>query len=137
MSGRYSGRMYADSDRYKHFRMDADDAEYAGFDEDMRYVEVRYDGPDYTDDDGCLTVDEIVMPGLHLEAMDEDSVWMDVGGLHVWFRAMRVKGRRQIRLVVTCEPNACTPYVVTPEEAKRLRLLAAVPEHAVRDGGEG
>lgn len=115
MSGRASGRMSATTDRIKHFRASDDDAEYAGFDEDQRHVEVRYDREQESSDPNAWTVDEIVMAGVHLEAMDVDSVWMDLNGLSVWLRAVRVKGERRPRLIVTCYPNACTPVVVEQE----------------------
>lgn len=110
--------MYPDGPRTRHFRMDDDEAEHGGFADDERFVEVRYD---HHQEDGAdqeqWTVDEIVMPGVHLEGMDQDAVWMSVGGLYVWFRAFRVKGDRRPHLTVTCFPEGCTPYVVSPEEA--------------------
>jgi hypothetical protein len=108
-----SGRCYPDSDRIRHFKVDADFRELDG---EHRYVEVRYDDEQQSTDPDAWTVDEICTTQVHLEAMDQDAVWMEVCGLHVWFRAVRVKGDRRPHLIVTCFPDAATPYVVRPGE---------------------
>ncbi len=60
-----------------------------------------------TDDGGQRAVDEILAVGVHAEMMDEANCWMDVLGLRVWIRAMRVKGQYEPRLVITAEPESC------------------------------
>lgn len=102
------GRHSPDDARHAHFR--ATDYEY-GVDP---YVEVRYD--ETSGHPEQRTIDEIVTETLHLEMMSEDTCWMDVLGLHVWMRAVRVKGQRGLRLLVTCQPSDCEPVVVTPQE---------------------
>lgn len=114
-----SGRCYSDTKDIKHFKASRDGgvSELRG---EHRFVEVRYDrtpeGLDLRDDYDRRPVDEICTTQTHLEMMDEDACWMSICGLHVWIRAIRVKGQRKLRLVVTCFPSGCTPYVVKPGE---------------------
>lgn len=106
-----SGRCYPDSERIRHFVADDD----AGLDGEHRYVEVRYhEDPD--DDPVSATIDEICTTQVHLEQMDDDSYWMSVCGVHVWFTASRQKGTRKLRIDVTCFPNTAQPHVVKPGE---------------------
>lgn len=79
-SGLMDGRMYPDSPRLKHFRQPKREAYAHGRHAE---VEVRFD------DDTCQTVDEIVTTQVHLEMMDTDACWMDINGVHVWFRAVK------------------------------------------------
>lgn len=103
------GRMYADDATTRHFRADPD----YGLTGEHRYVEVRYF------DASCTEVDEICTESVHLEMMDEDKCWMDVAGLHVWFNIVPVKGSRRKRLVVTCFPSYCKPFVIQETAEKR------------------
>lgn len=105
--------MYPDSDRIKHFKASKREAAYYGLSNDHRYVEIRYDDYQEDADQTQWTVDEIVTPGIHLEGMDQDAVWMNVKGVHVWFRAIRVKGDRRPHLIVTCFADDAKPVVVT------------------------
>lgn len=110
--GADSGRMYRDTERIRHFQCSDDAAAYYGLRDGHRFVEVRYDHhPDETDPD-VWTVDEIVTPGLHLEMLDQDTCWMNIKGVHVVIRAVRVKGQRELRLLVTCFPADATPVTV-------------------------
>lgn len=111
-----SGRCYPDSDRIRHFRADRDSRRLGGLDGEHQYVEVRYDRTQESTARDEWTVDEICTTQIHLEGMDQDAVWMDVCGLHVWFHAVRVKGDRRPHLLVTCYPSDCKPYVVRPGE---------------------
>lgn len=108
-----SGRCYPDSDRIRHFRAEDGHRELEG---EHRFVEVRYDHHQTENDPTQWTIDEICTTQLHLEGMAQDAVWMEVAGVHVWFRAVRVKGDRTPHLLVTCFPDAATPYVVRPGE---------------------
>lgn len=70
-----------------------------------RRIEVRYDDETADPTGEQETVDEVVTRTVHLEGMAEDAVWLDVQGMHVWIRAVRVKGRQRPRLVVTVTPS--------------------------------
>lgn len=67
-----------------------------------------------TDDGGQRAVDEILTSQVHMEMMDESNCWMDVLGLRVWIRAMRVKGQASPRLVITASPESCHQTGATP-----------------------
>lgn len=117
-----SGRCYGDTDRIKHFK--ANDPDLNG---EHAYVEVRYDHEQATADPEQWTVDEICTTQVHLEQMDVDATWMSINGLHVWLRAVRVKGDRRPHLVVTCFPDDCEPYIVKPGEGTLERHYAEHP----------
>jgi hypothetical protein len=63
-------------------------------------VEVRFD------DDSCQTIDEVCTSQIHLERMDDNSIWMSINGYHVWITTPRA------RITVTGYPNGCEEYVV-------------------------
>lgn len=71
----------------------------------QRGIAVRWDDEPWN---GRQTVDEIHATGLSLEMLDESGLWMDVCGLRVEIRAYHLSGQ-QVRLVVTAEPDDCTP----------------------------
>lgn len=101
-----SSQFYADDDVAKRY----------GLRPAQRYIEVRYEtipGRE-TDDCGQRVVDEIVATGCRAEMMDESNCWMDVNGLRVWIRAVRIKGQREPRLYVTAEPESCSPIERKP-----------------------
>jgi hypothetical protein len=90
---------------------DATAAKRYGLRPSQRYITVSYETEPgrETDDEGQRAVDEIHAVGLSLEMMDESNCWANVAGLRVWFRAYHVRGQREPRLVVTCEPESCAP----------------------------
>lgn len=93
------------------FFTDSDEAKRRGLKGAQRRIEVRWEAiPEREfDDSGQRVIDEIIATGCRLEMMDESNCWMDVNGLRVWFRAVRVKGQREPRLYVTAEPESCSP----------------------------
>lgn len=99
------------SERSEFFIADRDVVKRHGLRQSQRRIEVRWEtipGRE-TDDSGQRVVDEILACGIHAEMMDESNCWMDVNGLRVWIRAVRIKGQREPRLYVTAEPESCTP----------------------------
>lgn len=126
-----NGRCYGDSDRIKHFKADRSE----GLTGEDQYVEVRYDSGTSPDDGDQRTIDEICTRQVHLEMMDLDNCWMSICGLHVSFRAVRVKGSRRPHLVVTCYPSSCTPHVVPPGEGSLERHYAAQQARGATNGG--
>ena len=99
------------SDSETVFVADRDYARQRGLKGQHAYVTVRWETEPgrETDDAGQRAVDEILTTQVNLEMMDESNCWADVCGLRVWFRAYRVKGEREPRLVVTAEPESCSP----------------------------
>ena len=86
---------------------DADTAKQGGLRPHQRYVTVRW--LTETAQDGERLVDEILATGCRLEMMDPATCWMNVNGLRVWIRAVRLPGRRDPVLWITATPESCAP----------------------------
>lgn len=106
------------SERETCYTADADEAKRYGLTRGQRQIVVRWEtipGRE-TDDGGQRVVDEIIATGCRMEMMDESNCWMDVNGLRVWIRAMRIKGQREPRLVITATPESC--HVTQPAPSR-------------------
>jgi hypothetical protein len=77
-----------------------------GLRQSQRNITVRWDDEPWN---GRQTVDEIHATGVSLEMLDNSGLWMDVCGLRVEIRAYFYRGSNHPKLVVTAEPDDCTP----------------------------